>query len=137
MKHSKRGHAALTAAFWLLPASIISLVPFLVTRVYYMVADDYLLNYIANGSFGTAGSAHLVYIRAVIGGVLKALYLLAPGVNWYAAMLAVFTVLSFTVFYRAVWDASHSVLCLLPVLLIDALTVPYFFSYTVDRKSVV
>lgn len=131
MKHSKRGHAALTAAFWLLPAAIISLVPFLVTRVYYMVADDYLLNYIANGSFGTAGSAHLVYIRAVIGGVLKALYLLAPGVNWYAAMLAVFTVLSFTVFYRAVWDASHSVLCLLPVLLIDALTVPYFFSYTV------
>ncbi len=44
---------------------------------YYMEPDDYLLNYIANGSYGTEHSHYLIYIRGSIGLILKGLYQLS------------------------------------------------------------
>ena len=66
--------------FFVLSAFAVA-VPLNLRPVYFMVADDYLLNYIANGSYGTEHSDHLIYIQSPLGRFLKMLYGVMPGVN--------------------------------------------------------
>ncbi len=48
-------------------------------------SDDLAMNLIASGAFGS-GSQYLVYSSILYGYLLKALYLIVPGVNWYLTM---------------------------------------------------
>ena len=117
-------------AGFLLAASLQVLVPLLLTRVCYMETDDYLLNYIANGSYGTEGSAHLVYVRIIFGKILQLLYRYIPGVNWYAAMLAAAVILALTVYYICIREMTGSWYLLIPVFFWGFLIVPFYFSFT-------
>ncbi len=98
---------------------------------YYMEPDDYLLSYIANGSYGEVGSAHLVYIRIGMGLLLKTFYYLNSHVNWYAVLLLTVLLVSFTVIYSSLWEKSGNVITLLLSALMQAMIVPFFLTYTV------
>ena len=105
--------------------------PFLTGTVYFMVADDYLLNYIANGSYGLTNSDHLIFIRIPVGALLKALYSVTASVNWYMILLLAGTVLSFALLHTCVWKRTGSYPAMLLSLIINYITVAYFFSFTV------
>lgn len=64
-----------------------SALPFLTGTVYFMVADDYLINYIANGSYGLTYSDRLTFLRMPLGVLLKFLYGLTSSWNWYFLLL--------------------------------------------------
>ncbi len=117
--------------FCLLISSALTAVPFLVSKIYYMYADDYLMNYIANGSYGTEYSDHLIFPRILFGTVTKLLYGITRSVNWYAVLLAATLAVSFAVFH---WVLA-SFRCHLPVLaasvVLNAVAVPLFFTFTV------
>ena len=114
----------------LLLSAVLSVVPFLIRPVYYMTGDDYLLNYIANGSYGMAGSSHLVFIRVLYGVLLKVLYTLTTAVNWYLVMLILLLIVSFTVIYSELLRQGRW-LALIPAVIMHALVVPFFLSFTV------
>ena len=105
--------------------------PFLTGTVYFMVADDYLLNYIANGSYGLENSDHLIFIRIPVGALLKALYSVSSSVNWYMILLLAGTVLSFALLHTCVWKRTGSCPAMILSLVINYITVAYFFSFTV------
>ena len=105
--------------------------PFFLKPVYFMEPDDFLLNYIANGSYGFEGSQNLVFIRLPIGYILKGLYGITTQVNWYAALLVLFFVLSWTVVYDCVWACTGSRLSILAVFLPDLLLTYCFLTFTV------
>ena len=105
--------------------------PFLTGTVYFMVADDYLLNYIANGSYGLENSDHLIFIRIPVGALLKALYSVTASVNWYMILLLAATVLSFALLHTCVWKRTGSYPAMILSLIINYLTAAYFFSFTV------
>ena len=105
--------------------------PFLTGTVYFMVADDYLLNYIANGSYGLENSDHLIFIRIPVGALLKALYSVSSSVNWYMILLLAGTVLSFALLHMCVWKRTGSCPAMILSLVINYITVAYFFSFTV------
>ncbi|MDO4619101.1 MAG: hypothetical protein Q4B09_00620 [Lachnospiraceae bacterium] len=130
MKTSKHHSGPAVPAVFTLLAAVLTLLPFFIRPVYFMVADDYLLNYIANGSYGKDGSAHLVYIRIVLGGLLKGLYTLTTAVNWFLVLLLVLLIVSFAVLYCVVLRSTGHLLPLLPLMVIN-LSVPVFFlTYT-------
>ena len=52
-------------------------------RTVYEVADDETLNLIAAGAVSPGKSQYLIYIHVFIGYLLKALYAIVPGTNWY------------------------------------------------------
>lgn len=98
---------------------------------YYMEPDDYLLNYIANGSYGTEHSHYLIYIRGSIGLILKGLYQLSDRVNWYAVLLIGIIILEYAVLHLLIRKRTGSIAALLISCLFNALMVPIFFTYTV------
>ncbi len=105
--------------------------PFLFGTVYYMVADDYLLNYIANGSYGWEYSDHLVFIRMPLGWLLKTLYGITTSVNWYFVLFLLFTVLSFALLHLFVWRRTRSFVFLALSAFFNYMIVAHFLSFTV------
>ena len=95
-----------------------------------MEPDDYLLNFIANGSYGWKYSENLVYIRTSVGYLLKGLYHLTGAVNWYAVLLLLVILCSFAVFYDILWLRTRSAAALLLTASLNFLAVPVFFTYT-------
>lgn len=106
------------------------ILPFFLRPVYFMEPDDYLLNYIANGSYGRIGSQNLIFLRLPIGYILKALYGITTQINWYAALLVLFFVLSWAVVYDCVWACTKSRLSILAVFLPDLLLTYCFLTFT-------
>ena len=102
---------------------LLTALPCLFTDIFYLYGDDYLLNYIANGSFGEKYSAYLVFIKYPAGLMLKALYALAPGVNWYAVLIigTIALILKTT---------SHPAAIVFS-LIMNAVVVPLFLTFTV------
>ncbi len=96
-----------------------------------MVADDYLINYIANGSYGLTYSDRLTFLRMPLGVLLKFLYGLTSSWNWYFLLLLSLTVLSFIVLNITVWKRTGSPFFLLLTGLADYLIVGHFLSFTV------
>lgn len=95
-----------------------------------MEPDDYLLNFIANSSYGWKYSENLVYIRTSVGYLLKGLYHLTGAVNWYAVLLLLVILCSFAVFYDILWLRTRSAAALLLTASLNFLAVPVFFTYT-------
>ncbi|MDD6685253.1 MAG: hypothetical protein PUE47_05645 [Lachnospiraceae bacterium] len=95
-----------------------------------MEPDDYLLNFIANGSYGWKYSENLVYIRTSVGYLLKGLYHLTGAVNWYAVLLLLVILCSFAIFYDILWLRTRSAAALLLTASLNFLAVPVFFTYT-------
>ena len=116
--------------FFVLSALAVA-VPLNLRPVYFMVADDYLLNYIANGSYGTEHSDHLIYIQTPLGRILKMLYGVMPDVNWYMVLLAVMIAVSFAVVMYVIYKRSGSLMFAFIPLLPELFIVPFFFTYTV------
>ena len=105
--------------------------PFFLQPVYFMEPDDYLLNYIANGSYGFEGSQNLVFLKFPLGLLLKGLYKLPAQVNWYAVLLAVFFVLACAVIYDCIWACTGSYLGILIFFLPNLVLIRCFFTFTV------
>ena len=110
---------------------LLTALPCLFTDIFYLYGDDYLLNYIANGSFGEKYSAYLVFIKYPAGLMLKALYALAPGVNWYAVLIIGTIALSFAVIHRAILKTTSHPAAIVFSLIMNAVVVPLFLTFTV------
>lgn len=63
-------------------------------HVAFQVNDDFDMMTIAAGWIDGIPDAHLVFTNVIIGTVLKALYIFAPSLNWYAFYLLVFLSIS-------------------------------------------
>lgn len=116
--------------FCLLLSAFLCLVTLPFRTLYFMEPDDYLLNFIANGSYGWRYSENLVYIRTSMGYLLKGLYYLTGTVNWYAVLLLLVILCSFAVFYDIIWLRTRSAAALLLTASLNFLAVPVFFTYT-------
>ncbi len=116
--------------FCLILSAFLCLVTLPFRTLYFMEPDDYLLNFIANGSYGWKYSENLVYIRTSIGYLLKGLYHLTGAVNWYAVLLLLVILCSFAVFYDILWLRTRSAAALLLTASLNFLAVPGFFTYT-------
>ena len=116
--------------FCLLLSAFLCLVTLPFRTLYFMEPDDYLLNFIANGSYGWKYSENLVYIRTSVGYLLKGLYHLTGTVNWYAVLLLLVILCSFAVFYDILWLRTRSAAALLLTASLNFLAVPVFFTYT-------
>lgn len=110
---------------------LLTALPCLFTDIFYLYGDDYLLNYIANGSFGEKYSAYLVFIKYPAGLMLKALYALAPGINWYAVLIIGTIALSFAVIHRAILRTTSHPAAIVFSLIMNAVVVPLFLTFTV------
>ena len=116
--------------FCLLFSAFLCLVTLPFRTLYFMEPDDYLLNFIANGSYGWKYSENLVYIRTSVGYLLKGLYHLTGAVNWYAVLLLLVILCSFAIFYDILWLRTRSAAALLLTASLNFLAVPVFFTYT-------
>ncbi len=116
---------------FLLVSVLLTGVPFLVRTVYYMEPDDYLLNYIANQSYGAEGSDHLIYIRIVLGKVLQFLYSHFPNVNFYLLLLLILLAAGFALIHYKIYKHSRWPLAVLISLVLQAFVVPFYLTYTV------
>ena len=112
-------------------ALLVSGLPFVFGTVYYMVADDYLLNYIANGSYGWTYSDHLTFIKMPFGVLLKALYGITTSVNWYFLLFLGLLVLSFAILHLTVWRRTRSFFFLGLSAFLNYMVVAHFLSFTV------
>lgn len=93
----------------------------------YYAADDYLMNYIANGSFGN--STNLIYPNVVVGTFLRGLYQLIPGVNWYFVVYQAIMVISATLGLIIVLKYKNVLATILYISACVGLT--FFLSFTV------
>ncbi|RKM57064.1 hypothetical protein D6853_03335 [Butyrivibrio sp. X503] len=88
MNHKKKRYLSIT---------LISLVFFLACvllgRLKYSTNDDTIMNLISAGAFG-GESQYLVYNNIIFGYILKVLYTVIPGVNWYLWSYLIFNLLS-------------------------------------------
>ena len=110
---------------------LLTALPCLFTDIFYLYGDDYLLNYIANGSFGEKYSAYLVFIKYPAGLMLKALYAIVPGINWYAVLLTFMIALSFAIIHRAILRTTSHPAAIVFSLIMNAVVVPLFLTFTV------
>ena len=115
----------------LLVSAVLCVIPFIFTKVYYMYGDDYLMNYIANGSYGVEYSDHLIFPRIPFGIAAKFLYGITRSVNWYAVLLAATIALSFAIWHWILIQVSSNELALVISLIMNAIAVPLIFTFTV------
>lgn len=116
---------------WTVLLAIMLLVPGMLFPTKYFAEDDYLMNYIANGSLGEAGRACLIYPNFLFGKALTVLYDIAPTVNWYlfallAAVAAAFAMFHFTLVRLGAGRAAQT-MCLAANLL-----APFFVTFTIS-----
>ena len=83
---------------------IIALLLFAKFGFYWESNDDYIISSIASGVYGQ-GSAHVVYSTFVLGLILRGLYTVLPGLNWFwalqfAAILASYTAIGWVLMQR-------------------------------------
>ncbi len=133
MNHEHKNALRILRSFpFLLGVSVlISSLSYVLFDIFYLYGDDYLLNYLANGSFGWTYSAHLIYMRYPLGLILSGLFRLVPSINWYAWLLIGSIALSFGVFHWAVLKTSDRFFGLFFTLLANAAAVPLFLTFTV------
>ncbi|MBR2188222.1 MAG: hypothetical protein IJ860_02265 [Eubacterium sp.] len=113
-------------------AGILCILPFFLKPVYFMEPDDYLLNFIANGSYGAAYSPWLVFIQYPAGMLLKGLYALTTAVNWYAVLLVGADLLAFFVLYCCIWEYTRSWPGVVLLALVNGACSYYFLTFTVS-----
>lgn len=114
----------------LLAAAALTVLPCLFADIFYMYGDDYLINYIANGSFGETYQAHLIFVGYPLGLLLKGLYHILPGVNWYAVLLLAGFALSFALFYDSLARCGAHPAAYALIALINVAAAPLFLTYT-------
>lgn len=113
-------------------AAAAAVVPYLTAQVYFMEPDDYLINYIANGSYGFEGSAHIArYMRMPVGYFLKGLYHVTTAVNWYAWMLLSLIMAAFFCYDLLIWRRTRQIVLLILLTGMEVASVRWFFTYTV------
>ncbi len=67
-----------------------------VLPIRYEENDDVMMCMIANGVYGGEPNCHLVFINAIIGYLLKTLYTISHGIEWYTLLLAIIQIISIT-----------------------------------------
>ena len=65
----------------------------LLGRLYYSTNDDAIMNMIAAGAYGES-SQYLIYNNIIFGYILKVLYTIIPGINWYLWVYLFFNLFS-------------------------------------------
>ena len=87
----------------------------------YHTVDDVFMEMIACGAFGSP-DAHLIYINAILGFVLKCLYSLVQNIPWYTLMQIAMSILSFSVILYVFFNREQkgsTILALLAILAIS------------------
>ena len=114
----------------LLISALLTGLPFAFMKIYYMYGDDYLMNYIANGSYGSLDSDHLVFPRMLFGTACSLLYGMTKNVNWYCVLLVGSIAVSYAVFHYLIARNSSNPFALGLSLLLNAVTVPMVLTFT-------
>ncbi len=106
------------------------LLPFAFKTIYFMEPDDYLLNYIANGSFGFDQSEYLIFLQIPHGYLLKGLYAITTNVNWYGVLLIAIILLGCFALYEVLWDLTENVFSIVLLALIELVLLTNFLTFT-------
>lgn len=78
-------------------SSLLVVIPCVFDELYFFAADDYLMNLIIKGSYGSQPDPFLVYNNTLLGVILKECYLICPEINWYAIFQLATIVLVFII----------------------------------------
>lgn len=112
-------------------SALVVIVPCLFDNLYYYMADDYLMNLIAQGAFGFEPDPFLVFNNALLGYLLKGFYILVPVVNWYAVFQLATIISSFSVVNCALLKLWKEPRIILPITSILELIVVYHLTFTI------
>lgn len=64
---------------------LVGVIPFVCGNLYYVVGDDYIMNYVARGTFGGGVNEHIPFLNIIIGKIWKCLYQLTNNtIDWMA-----------------------------------------------------
>ena len=109
--------------FVLLANTVFFIIMAIVLPIHFETNDDVTMCEIANGRFSGRPDAHLVFINALLGWLLAALYRMTCIVEWYTLVLCVLHVVAFTgVVYFIINDSRiHKLLKLLLILFVYVL----------------
>lgn len=91
----------------LLVAFIIAFIPMASGKIYYMEADDFLMNLISKGGFGNGPDSYLIYMNIFVGWILKLLYKLFPATDWFAYLYFAVIVSAFSALSFILWRISR------------------------------
>ena len=116
----------------LLVSTLLCVLPCFFVKLFYLYGDDYLLNYIANGSFGEELSDHLIFLKYPLGVLLRFFYRLFPSVNWYEVLLIAALALAFGVIHACILSLSRHPAAIICSLICNAVAVPLFLTFTVS-----
>ena len=72
---------------------IIGVIPFFCGKLYYVAGDDYIMNYIARGTFGGGINEHVPFVNIIIGKIWKWLYQLTDNMIDWMVMTYLLTIL--------------------------------------------
>ncbi|MEJ8734534.1 hypothetical protein [Mediterraneibacter sp. ICN-202921] len=87
----KRKYTVVILSFFLSLAVAFFL--FVFDKIYYMMADDYLMHLISAGEFGTGKDAYLVFINIILGYIISGLNKLFPWGDWFI-LVYIFTIVN-------------------------------------------
>lgn len=97
--------------------------------------DDVVMLMISSGAYSGTPDYHLVFINVIYGLLLKSLYFILPGLEWYTVLFCLLHIISFSLIF---WIYSKRITTafgqLLLLLLLLVLQVRFIVG---DRKSVV
>lgn len=111
-------------------ASIIVFIPSVLNRLYYLEPDDYLMNLISQGEFGEGADSYLVFINIIAGRMLKQLYGVFPGLNWFALFYLFTVIFAFSVLTYTLWELSGRY-CMVFMTGLLEMAVMYHLTFTV------
>lgn len=114
----------------LLYAGIIVLFKYMLGNIYYAMNDDYAMDYISQGKYGNGYDEHLVFINAIIGKAIKALYSVSENINWFAMIYLIIVIAIFSVLFYVFWNKFDNIL-ILPFIGLIEIVVLEQFTFTV------
>lgn len=109
-------------------AAIVVVFPVISLKLPFYQPDDYLMNYIVNGSlFG--GEDNLIYSNVLYGFFLNWLYTMIPAVNWYAVVMLGIIIISIYWILLIAYDSKNEILT--ASVLCIGYVIPFYFTFTV------
>lgn len=124
----KRSSSIKHSCILIVITACILLFPILCLKLPYYEVDDYLMNYIANGSL-YGETINLIYPNYMFGIILSSLYSLVPGVNWYAVVLLVTLSFALALGFWLARQLQNKIFMIVVVCI--CMLVPFYLTFTV------
>ena len=100
-----------------------------ISNIRFSIPDDYLINNIISGTYGSNYDYQLLYINNILGIILKFFYNLIPGINIYTLYLIIILCISFSKVIKNIIRNKKYIL--LPIILIMYIVTLFNITYTI------